>query len=424
MATIVPQQLDLMHAELAGIRPVPGGINAPQGFKATGAHVGIKKRKKDLCLIVSDTPAEVASVVTTNVVKAAPILWCQQILKQQRAIKGIVVNSGNANACTGAVGMQHTEQMAIKTAEAIGCDPMEVMVASTGVIGVPMPIDTILAGIDQIAPNLDSDSAAGLDAAEAILTTDTVTKEFAVQIELSGKTVTIGGMSKGSGMIHPNMATMLAFVNTDAAITQEMLQKALKNSVDDSYHMISVDGDTSTNDMVAVLANGMAKNDLIDTENDDYIQFCKALTLINKILAQAIARDGEGATKFLTVQLTGASDKETAQKLVKSIVSSSLVKTAFYGEDANWGRILAAMGYAGVQFDPEHVDLSLKSEGGEIAMLEDGQPVVFDEDEALRVLQPKNIEILIALKEGSAEAIGWGCDLSNGYIQINSSYRT
>ncbi len=424
MPTLTLEQHDLTHADLAGISPVPGGVNAPKGFKAVGAHVGIKKRKKDLCLLVSESPAEVAAVVTTNVVKAAPILWCQEILKQERPIKGIVVNSGNANACTGPLGMQHTEQMAIKSAELLACDPMELLVASTGVIGVTMPIDTILTGIETIAPHLDKSDLAAKDAAEAILTTDTVIKEFAVTFDLDGKTVTIGGMSKGSGMIHPNMATMLAFINTDAAISQSMLQRALKESVDDSYHMISVDGDTSTNDMVAVLANGQAGNTRIEAPNAQYEKFCQALTLVNKVLAQAIARDGEGATKFLTVKLTGASDKPTAQALVKSVVSSSLVKTAFYGEDANWGRILAAMGYAGVLFDPEHVDLSLKSEGGQIQMLNDGQPIVFDEDQAFRVLQPKNIEILITLKEGDGEAIGWGCDLSNGYIQINSSYRT
>jgi glutamate N-acetyltransferase/amino-acid N-acetyltransferase len=404
--------------------PVNGGVTAAQGFKAAGDFVGIKKAKKDLALIVSDCPAVAAACLTTNVVKAAPILWCLAVIDGGQPVKGIVVNSGNANACTGELGVLHTEQMAQATAKHLGCQPEEILVASTGVIGVPLPIETIVRGIQTVSAQIEDSPEAGHLAAEAIMTTDTFPKETAVTVEIGGKTVTIGGMAKGSGMIHPNMATMLAFITTDAAISAEMLQKALKDSTEDSYNMISVDGDTSTNDMVSVLANGLAGNPLIDSEDEDYALFKQALNHVNQTLAQAIARDGEGATKFLSAHVKNAASKTVARTLAKSIISSSLVKSAFYGEDANWGRILAAMGYAGVEFDPAKVDLSLVSPAGCIEMLKAGQPVPFDESIAKAILQEKDIDIQVDLHAGTAGATAWGCDLSHDYVSINASYRT
>jgi len=403
---------------------IAGGITAPQGFLANGLHAGIKKKKKDLAMIASLKPAVVGAVFTTNTVKAAPVLWSQQVLNGGNTVYGIVVNSGNANACTGANGMIHARQMAEMASSCLQCQPEEVLVASTGVIGVPLPIDTLLTGLAQLGGNLEASQNSGTQAAEAILTTDTFTKEIAVQFELDGTMVTIGAMAKGSGMIHPNMATMLAFVTTDANIEQHLLQKALKESVDDSYHMISVDGDTSTNDMVAALANGMAEHPPISCEDVNYAKFRQALDLVNMHLAQAIAKDGEGATKFLTVTVKHAPTKIVAQTLAKSVISSSLVKSAVYGEDANWGRVLAAMGAAGVAFNPECVHLELCSEAGSILMLEDGQPLAFCEEQAKAVLQEKAITFQVDLQAGAETATAWGCDLSHEYVSINSSYRS
>lgn len=420
----MPAITEQVQAQLT-IQPIPGGVTAAKGFTAAGDCVGIKKSgKKDLALIFSAKPATVAACLTTNVVKAAPILWCQQVISRQKPIHAIVVNSGNANACTGEQGWQDTQQMAETTALQLGCKPDEVLVASTGVIGVPLPIDTILTGISQVAGQLKDSQETGYVAAQAIMTTDTFSKEAAVTMALGGKVVTVGGAAKGSGMIHPNMATMLAFITTDAAISPALLAKALKESTEESYNMISVDGDTSTNDMVAVLANGAAGNPLIDTENEDYELFKQALDQVNRKLAQLIARDGEGASKFLSAHVSNAGTKQTAQKLAKSIISSSLVKSAFYGEDANWGRILAAMGYAGAPFDPAKVDLKLSSAAGSIDLLNAGQPVPFDEGIAKTVLQEKDIEILVDLHAGEASATAWGCDLTHGYVDINASYRT
>ncbi len=412
-------------ADCTGIQILPeGGIASPQGFVANGIHAGIKKKKKDLAIIHSHKPALAAAVFTTNTVKAAPILWSQQVLASGNPVHGIVVNSGNANACTGAKGMVHTRQMAEMTGACLQCQPEEVLVASTGVIGVPLTMEPVLIGIEAMTDHLATGAEAGQNAAEAILTTDTFIKEIAVQFELDDATVTIGAMAKGSGMIHPNMATMLAFVTTDADIDQTLLQKALAESVDESYHMISVDGDTSTNDMVAILANGMAGNNPIVEPDASYEKFKQALALVNRYLAQAIARDGEGATKFLTVTVENAVNKAVAQQLAKAVVSSSLVKSAVYGEDANWGRVLAAMGATGIDFEPLLVNLSMASAAGSIPLLEMGQPVFFDEAFAKKILQEKEIEFNVDLQQGAESATAWGCDLSHEYVSINSSYRS
>jgi glutamate N-acetyltransferase / amino-acid N-acetyltransferase len=425
MATIASELLTKNKlVDPAEIQILPtGGITAPKGFVANGLHAGIKKKKKDLAIIHSQKPASLGAVFTTNTVKAAPILWSQQVLASGNPVSGIVVNSGNANACTGTVGMIHTRQMAEMTSASLQCKPEEVLVASTGVIGVPLVMEPILVGIEMLGAQLQADPQAAQGAAEAILTTDTFIKEIAVRFELDGIPVTIGAMAKGSGMIHPNMATMLAFVTTDTDISPDLLQKALVDSVNDSYHMISVDGDTSTNDMVSVMANGMAGNAPIVEPGDHYQKFCQALDLVNQELAKAIAKDGEGATKFLSVTVHGASNKADAQKLAKAVVSSSLVKSAAYGEDANWGRVLAAMGSTEILFDPERVDLSMQSTAGNIALLKAGQPIDFDEAIAKKVLQEKNIEFFVDLHQGEQSAIAWGCDLSHDYVSINRSYR-
>jgi glutamate N-acetyltransferase/amino-acid N-acetyltransferase len=402
-----------------------GGVTSPIGFKAAGAHVGLKRKRKDLAIVLSESPANFAAALTTNVVKAAPILWNQQIVAAGKQIKAVVINSGNANSCTGPTGTLHTEMMAAKTADCLGVKPTEVLVASTGVIGVPLPIEKVEAGIAIVAPQVAASAESGYSAAEAIMTTDSFVKQCALQVKIGATVITIGGMAKGSGMVHPNMATMLSFITTDAAISQELLHKALIKSVSVSYNMISVDGDTSTNDMVAILANGMAGNAMIaDADSADYHAFCQALDEVNTFLAKCIASDGEGATKVLTVTVKGSKNIEDAQKLSKSVVSSNLVKTAFFGEDANWGRILAALGYGGVIFDPSKVSIDFVSASGAITLLKSGQPCQFCELTASRILKQKEIEVLIDLDDGSSTATAWGCDLSYDYVRINGAYRT
>jgi glutamate N-acetyltransferase/amino-acid N-acetyltransferase len=398
----------------------------PKGFQAAGAHVGIKKDsdKKDLALLVSDYPAEFAVALTTNVVKAAPILWNQKIDQCGKKVKAIVCNSGNANACTGAAGIAHNEEMAAQTAVCIGAQNSEILVASTGVIGVTMPIEVVNAGIQKLAPQLKSYAPAGIAAAEAIMTTDSFAKYCTIQTVIGGKIVTITGMAKGSGMIHPNMATMLSFVLTDATISKALLHKALIDSVQVSYNMISVDGDTSTNDMVAVLANGASGAAEIVEGSDDWKNFAEALNAVNTYLAKSIARDGEGATKLLTVTVKGSKNIQEAQKLSKSVVSSNLVKTAMFGEDANWGRIVAALGYGGVAFDPAKVSVQMASDAGVVSLLSSGEPCTFSEDLAAAVMKKKDIEVLIDLNDGLSWATAWGCDLSYDYIRINGAYRT
>ena len=406
------------------IKTVKGGINAPKGFKSVGMHIGLKKSKKDLAVIFSETPAIAAAVYTTNTVKAAPILWCQKLTENKSKIRAIVVNSGNANACTGSHGYLHTEITAEAAAKFLGVQPNEVLVASTGVIGVPLPIETILSGLKKACPLISSGEQGALDAATAIMTTDTFPKEIAVELEIDGKPVRIAGIAKGSGMIHPNMATMLAFITTDADITENMLELALSETVADTYNMISVDGDTSTNDMVAVLANSEADNTLIDKEDEKYFLFRDALYIVNRHLAQQIIKDGEGASKFLEVAVNGAVSQPDARLIAKSVISSSLVKTAFFGEDANWGRILCAMGYSGGYFDQSKTNITFESSAGTITLMRDGLPIKFDEVQAKKILKENEIRILINLADGDSQATAWGCDLSYEYVKINGEYRT
>ncbi len=404
---------------------IDGGVTAPKGFKATGNAVGIKKGAKDLALIASDVPAVCAGAFTTNVVKATSVLRNIEIVKNKKnKISGVAVNSGNANACTGELGVQGNLQMAEKFAELLNVPADTVLTASTGVIGATFPIDTIKKGIDNTFSMLGYDREDAHVAAQAIMTTDTYSKEVAVEIEVGGKIVKIGGMAKGSGMIHPNMATMLGFITTDINITQELLDKALMVTIPKTFNMVSVDGDTSTNDTVIVLANGMAGNDIIDTENEDYKVFADALYYINEKLAKELVRDGEGATKFIEINVDGAKTEEDAKIIAKSVVTSSLVKAAMFGEDANWGRVLCAMGYSGIDFDTTKVDIVYRSEKGTIDLMTQGTPIVFDEDKAKEILKEKEIYVDIKIAEGGAKATAWGCDLSYDYVKINGDYRS
>jgi len=403
---------------------IEGGVTAAKGFRAVGIHAGIKKDRKDMAMIASDIPCAAAGTFTTNVVKAAPVKWDQDLVYHYPAAQAVVVNSGVANACTGEEGYGYCRETAGKAAELLGIAETEVLVASTGVIGKQIPIDTIKAGIETMIPLLSGTKEAGSMAAEAIMTTDTVKKEAAVQIELGGRTVTLGGMCKGAGMIHPNMCTMLSFVTTDAAISKEMLQKALSTDIKDTYNMISVDGDTSTNDTVLLLANGMAGNPEITEENEDYRVFAEALNYVNTELAKKMAGDGEGATALFEVKVVGAESKEQAVILSKSIVTSNLTKAAIYGHDANWGRILCAMGYSGASFDPEKVDLYFESAAGKIKIIENGVSTGYSEEEATKILSEKAVTAIADVKLGDASATAWGCDLTHEYVSINADYRS
>ena len=403
---------------------IEGYINQPKGFKSAGLHSGIKKVKKDLAVVYTEIPAMTACVFTTNVVKAAPVLWNQKLFKEDKKINAIIVNSGNANACTGLQGNVDNENMATWLAEKLMCEPENVMVASTGVIGVPMPMDKLASGIESIVPTLSAEKASGLDAAEAIMTTDTFPKTICVTTEIDGKTVTISGMSKGSGMIHPNMATMLSFVTTDANVEKSVIEKLLKEINEDTYNMISVDGDTSTNDMVIVLANGAAENQTIKPDTEDFKAFKEAFYFVHETLAKKIVKDGEGASKLVEVAVNGAKDTVDAKRIVKAVLTSSLVKTALFGEDANWGRVLCAAGYSGAAFDPLKVNLEFKSEKGQIQLLAQGTPVAFSEEKAAEILSVSDIYINLTLGEGEGSAVGWGCDLSYEYVKINGEYRS
>lgn len=404
--------------------PFSGSVTSAKGYQAAGAHIGVKRKRKDLALIYSEVPATVACMFTTNVMKAAPILWNQKVVATSSKVRGIVINSGNANSCTGQEGLENAEIMAATYAECIGVKPEEILVCSTGVIGVQLPMEIITNGIINVSSSLEHSKLAGQLAAEAIMTTDTYTKQISVEFEVGGKKVVLGAMAKGSGMIHPNMATMLSFITTDLNIAPHMLEKALKDSGADTYNMISVDGDTSTNDMVAIMANGLAANEEIVREDDGYFTFCEVLKQVNTHLAKIIVQDGEGATKFLEAQVEAAASKEDARLLARSIVSSSLVKTAFFGEDANWGRIICAMGYSGAKFDPACVSIALKSAGGTLELLKHGEPVCVNEILAKQILAEKNIIIHVDMNSGKEEATAWGCDLSYDYVRINGSYRT
>lgn len=399
------------------IRPIAGGITAPKGFVAAGVHAGIKRQKKDIALVFSERPCSAAATFTTNRVKAAPLLVTKEHV-EGGPVRAIVVNSGNANACTGEQGLADARRMAAVCAEKLGIRPEEVVVASTGVIGVLLPMDKIEAGIAQAAAALSVSGAH--DAALGIMTTDTRPKEVAVVCECDGVQFRIGAMAKGSGMIHPNMATMLAFITTDAAVEREFLQERLKAAVDVSFNMITVDGDTSTNDMAVVLANGAAPGAAIKPGTPIAEVFSEALTRVCIELAKMIAADGEGATKLIEVRVKGAKSNRDARLAVKAVAGSSLVKTAVYGEDANWGRILCAVGYSGADFDPEKTTVYL----GGVKVFEHGMGVPFDEQEAKSVLAAEEVAILIDLGEGEGEATGWTCDLTYDYVKINASYRT
>ena len=404
---------------------IDGGVTAAKGFLAAGLAAGIKKgNKKDMAMIYSSVPCVAAGTFTTNLVKAAPVKWDQEIVYHQPSAQAVVVNSGVANACTGSEGMECCRMTAEETARVLGVDPMQVLVAYTGVIGQQLPMEQIRSGIGKLAPLLSETREASASAAQAIMTTDTVSKETAVTVELGGRTVTIGGMCKGSGMIHPNMCTMLSFVTTDAAISGEMLQKALSDVVKDTYNMVSVDGDTSTNDTVLLLANGMAQNPLIKEEDGDYQKFKEALLYVNTCLAKKIAGDGEGATALFEVKVVGAESKEQAVILAKSVITSNLTKAAIFGHDANWGRILCAMGYSGARFDPERVDLYFESAAGKLQIIENGVAVDYSEEEATRILSEKEVTAVADLKEGEAQATAWGCDLTYDYVKINADYRS
>lgn len=403
---------------------IQGGVTAAKGYKGAGGHIGLKAKKKDLAIVYSETPCTYAGAFTQNVVKAAPVLWDKSVLEKQNKVHAIVVNSGNANAATGEQGLKDTEEMAQIMADTLSVQKDEVLVCSTGVIGVNLPMDVIRAGIPEVAKDLEASFEGGESAATAILTTDLIKKTIAIEDEIDGITYTIGGMGKGSGMIHPNMATMLGFVTTDVNITQEMLQKALKKCIDTSFNMITVDGDTSTNDSVLVLANGLAGNKIIDCEGEAFDTFCAALFEVCKYIAVSIAKDGEGATKLLEVNLKGAKNFEDGKTIAKSILTSNLVKTAFFGADANWGRVFCAMGYSGVAFDTNKVDISFESIAGHISLLKGGLPVKFSEEKAKTVLQEKEIKIMITMGEGDAEVTAWGCDLSYDYVKINGDYRS
>ncbi len=411
--------------KVSKMKIIKGGVTAAKGFEAASTAAGIKyQNRTDMALIYSETPCETAGTFTTNVVKAAPVKWDRQVVDSGRKSQAVIVNSGIANACTGAEGFGYCEDTAKAAAKYLGVDAEGVLIGSTGVIGKQMPIDRLTAGIEALAGKKNASCENGTEAAKAIMTTDTCEKELAVTICVGDKTVTLGGMAKGSGMIHPNMCTMLAFITTDAAITKEALQKALSEDVADTYNMISVDGDTSTNDTALLLANGMAENPVIEYGTPDYEEFRAALHVINEYLAKKIAGDGEGATALFEANVVGADTREQAKILAKAIVCSNLTKAAIAGHDANWGRILCAMGYSGAQFDPEKVDLFFESKTGKIQIIENGTAVNYSEEEATKILSESEVTAIADVKLGNQTASAWGCDLTHGYIDINADYRS
>ncbi|MCT4620911.1 MAG: bifunctional glutamate N-acetyltransferase/amino-acid acetyltransferase ArgJ [Marinisporobacter sp.] len=397
-------------------------ISDVPGFQAVGIYSGVKRSgKNDLCVIYSQKPAVAAATFTKNKVKAAPVLLNMEHVKSENT-QAIVINSGNANACTGSEGFEDAVTMAKVTAKELGLTPPEVMVCSTGIIGAPMPMDKITKGIQTACESLDQND--GDSAAKAIMTTDTFTKKITVLTHIDGKDIYISGMAKGSGMIHPNMGTMLSFITTNVNMEKSLLQAALKNSVEDTYNMVSIDGDTSTNDMVIVMANGLAENSFITATNDSYVKFKEALDFVNKTLAKLIAKDGEGATKLIETNVIHAKTKKDAQLCAKSVISSSLVKSALFGSDANWGRILCAIGYADGDFKPQKVDIFFKNHISSIQVAKNGMGISFDEDTAKSILEQEYVNILIDLKDGESSATAWGCDLSYDYVKINGCYRT
>lgn len=404
---------------------IKGGITAPKGFKATGTEAGIKyQNRKDMALVYSEQPCVAAATFTTNVVKAAPVKWDQNIVENSPFLQAIVVNAGIANACTNEQGMQVCKQTAEATGKLLNIPENAVAIGSTGVIGMQIPIDKIVAGVEKMVPMLGSSIENGHTAAQSIMTTDTISKEEAVTFEIGGKTVTMGAMCKGSGMIHPNMCTLLAYVTTDLAISKELLTKALKEDVQDTFNMISVDGDTSTNDTLLIMANGMAGNTEITTEGADYEIFKEALHYLNETQAKKMAGDGEGATALIEAKVVHADTKENAKLLAKSVICSSLTKAAIYGHDSNWGRIMCAMGYSGAKFDPEKVDLYYEGNGNKMLVCHEGQMADYSEEEATKALSAEEVTLLLDMNAGEAEATAWGCDLTYDYVKINADYRS
>ena len=405
------------------IKYIDGGVTAPKGFLASGIYCGIKQGsvKKDLALIYSEVPAKASGMFTKNKVKGAPIYICKDHLSNKKA-QAIIINSGNANTCTGDDGLSKAKKMTALQAKALNLKADDVLVASTGVIGVPLNIDAIKDGIPLLTEKLSK--SGNQDAASAIMTTDTFMKELAAEFYIGDTKVTLGTMAKGSGMIEPNMGTMLSFITTDISISPQLLDEALKSTVTITYNRVSVDGDTSTNDMVLILANGLAENPTISEKGEDYYKFIEALNYLNVVLAKKIAKDGEGATKLIECKVTGATSESNAVKLAKSVIKSSLVKTALFGSDANWGRILCALGYSDVDFDPYKVDVYFTSSSGSIKVCGQGSSIEFDENKAKDILLQDEILIEVNLNIGDIAASAYGCDLTYDYVKINGDYRS
>lgn len=407
------------------MKVITGGVTAPKGFQAAAAAAGIKYQDRmDMAMIVSEVPAVTAGTFTANVVQAAPVKWDKELVNQEKCARAVVVNAGIANACTGKEGMEYCRKTAETVECSMGIPARQVLVASTGVIGMQLPMERLSAGIEAMVPKLNSSKESAHEAACAIMTTDTKPKEAAVVLEIEGQTVTVGGMCKGSGMIHPNMCTMLSFITTDLAISKELLQEALREDVKDTYNMVSVDGDTSTNDTVLLLANGMAGNPEIVEKDENYRKFTEALHIVNTTLAKKMAGDGEGATALFETKVIHADTKEHAKILAKSVICSSLTKAAIYGHDANWGRILCALGYSGVNFEPDDIELFFQSKSGKIQIYKDGTAVDYSEEAATKILSDEEVTVLVDMKMGQEEAAAWGCDLTYDYVKINADYRS
>ncbi len=407
------------------MKVITGGVSVAKGFEAAGVEAAIKyKNRKDMAIIYSKKPCVMAGTFTSNVVKAAPVLWDKKVVEESPYGQAVIVNAGIANACTGKEGYEYCRKTALRASEALGIPEESVLVASTGVIGMQLPIDRIETGIEKLVKAKTDTIEAGTQAAEAIMTTDTHSKQAAVEIEIGGFKVTLGGMSKGSGMIHPNMCTMLAFVTTDAVISKDALTKIVKEDVEDTFNMISVDGDTSTNDTLLVMANGMAENEEIKEGTPEFEAFKEAVHYINETLAKMMAGDGEGATALIEAKVIGAATKEEAKILSKSVVCSSLTKAAVYGHDANFGRMICALGYSGVAFDPGKIELFFESKAGRIQVFKDGVSTNYDEEEASKILAQPEVTILADMKMGTKEATAWGCDLTYDYVKINADYRS
>ena len=404
---------------------IEGGVTSPAGFKAASTAAGIKYQgRTDMAMVYSEVPCDCAGTFTSNIVKAACVMWDKEIVESGRKMQAVVVNSGIANACTGQEGYDACRKTAEAVNEALGVPADTVAVASTGVIGMQLPTDKLANGVKAMAPELSGTKDAGTAASKAIMTTDTINKEIAVTFRAGGKTVTLGGMSKGSGMIHPNMCTMLGFLTTDLSIDKKLMQEALSSVITDTFNMITVDGDTSTNDTLLLMANGLAENKTITEKNADYDAFYEALNYVCEFLAKKMAGDGEGATKLFECKVVNAKTKEDARILSKAVVGSNLSKAAIFGCDANFGRFLCAMGYSGSKFDQNDVELFFVSKAGKLQVFDKGVPLSFDEELAKKIMEEKEVTVFVDMHEGTAEATAWGCDLTYDYVKINADYRS